>query len=1092
VFTQENRRQRLAVLQYRDFVTGVVLAVFQVSGLLSTHAQTSVLSYNRDVRPILAEYCFACHGMDSAGREADLRLDLRDAAIDSGAFVPNDADESLMIERIFSHDPDAVMPPPETKKALTQAERETLVRWVNEGATYEKHWAFIRPTDVNIKPSVASDSWCKNRIDEFVLAELEKAKLNPAPEADASRFFRRLHLDITGLPPNLDIVKEFQIDYQSDGDAAVSVWIDRLMQSTAWGEHRARAWLDAARYADTHGMHRDNYREIWPYRDWVIRAFNQNLPFDQFVVEQLAGDLLDHPTTDQLVATGFQRCTMTTNEGGTIEDENFAQQAADRVQTFGWVFLGLTTNCCQCHDHKFDPLSMKDYYSMSAYFRNTTQPSMDRDAKDGGGPSVRVPQDSELLKVESLKKDIDHLRSTLTKYQQDSEQAFEKWSRGSYQMSDSAEIGVPVMRASLNEGSGQPWATWGSDPSPSKVNGKITWAKTDDRGSAVKIHADSPLDLGSLGDVELDQPFSFAAWVKTPNPNRAAAIIARMDVANQYRGWDLHLNGGKLAMHLIDSWPENAIKVGTKQSVLKNDQWQHIAVSWDGSRKPSGIKIFIDGELQTTETLASSLQPKASIRTKLPTLLGRRIASEEIFESGLIQDFCFFDATLDRHQAESLRDGRMIETILRRRFDQRTDADTLLLKEHYFRSIDATSSEIIDQLAEAQLKLKESQDSMPTTLIQDERKDQPAMARLLMRGEYDSPGEQVEAATPASLHPMPSDAPRNRLGLARWVIDPENPLTARVTVNRFWQEVFGQGIVTTPEDFGVMGSPPSNQALLDWMALDFVQNGWDVKRLFKQILMSATYRQSAIVTPEKLETDRDNSLLSRGPRFRMDAEMIRDQAIAAGGLLSDRMYGPGVKPYQPENLWNMVGLGGSNTRDYVQDEGESLYRRSIYTFWKRMSPLPSLEAFNAPNREICTVRRERTNTPLQALVTLNDPQFVEAARVLAQQSMKERSMKEQSPATRDSSTTDERLLQSIANRILCRDLTKDELDSLRPIFESLRSHYRDDEPAAKSLIAIGQWPVDTEISEDPDRVTELAAATVMASQLMNLDEVLSK
>ncbi|WP_442505586.1 DUF1553 domain-containing protein [Novipirellula sp. SH528] len=1027
------------------------------------------LEYNRDIRPILAEYCFACHGLDGSSREADLRLDARELAIDAGAIQPGDPEASELIARVMSDDADMVMPPPASKKSLSSEERETLRRWVAEGAEYQDHWALIPPTKVP-PPQIDADrpdaNWCKNEIDQFVLARLHDSGLRPAAEESPRRFFRRLSFDITGLPPSVDDVESFVADYAASGDEAVSQWIDRLMTSTAWGEHRARFWLDAARYADTHGMHFDNYREMWPYRDWVIRSFNQNQPFDDFTLEQLAGDLLPDPTLDQLIATGFQRCAMTTNEGGTIDEENVAMYAADRVQTFGWVYLGLTTNCCQCHDHKFDPITIKDYYALAAFFRNTTQPPKDGNSKDGRSKVAFVPIQQDLARWNELEPEIKNAEQARDLHVKNSNPAFTAWldTVSAESMRQNSPTIKRLIHLPLNEKKGRGVA----------VSEDAQWTADGKLGDTFKITATTTLELGGLGDFEKDEPFSFAAWIRLPDVNKAASIIARMDSSNASRGWDVFVAGGSVAMHLVQDWPENGLKVMTDKRVLNNNQWHHVCVSWDGSGNASGVRIFVDGKKQGTRTEKETLGKDATIRTATPLRVGQR-SSGSLLEGGSIQDLQLFTRVLESDEVVRVQQYSVLAKALDVPVGQRNEADQDALRQYFLENHDPEYKQRVASIRKLQREQEAIRQRGAITHIQEERPNTPAMANILMRGEYDNVGESVAAAPPAVLHAMPSEAPANRLGLAQWVLDPANPLTSRVTVNRFWQEIFGQGIVVTPEDFGVMGAPPTHPGLIDWLAVDFVENGWDVKRFFKQMLMSATYRQAAITTAEKLEKDRDNLLLSRGPRFRMDAEMIRDAALANSGLMSQKMYGPGTRPYQPDHLWDIVGLPEGNTRIYTTDSGEDLYRRSIYSFWKRMAPPPGLEAFNAPNREVCTVRRERTNTPLQALVTLNDPQFVEAAKKLAEVALK--------TATDD----DRALLDFIAERVLARTLREPEITILSTILADLRNHYQAHPQDASDLLAVGDSTVDTSLD-----ASELAAWTMTCNQIMNLDEALTK
>ncbi len=1055
--------------------TVLVVASLVLAGSASRVSADDPPAYNRDVRPILADNCFVCHGADSASRKADLRLDQREVAVEFGAIFPGDPDSSELVARITSDDPEYMMPPPETKKALTAEQKELLTRWIAAGAEYQPHWSFIAPHRSELPP-VQNEAWVKNAIDRFVLAKLEANGLSPAPEADVRALFRRLHLDITGLPPTPEDTDAFAKDYAAGGDEALSAWIDRLMETTAWGEHRARYWLDAARYGDTHGLHFDNYREMWPYRDWVIRAFNANEPFDRFTVEQIAGDLLPHPTDDQLIATGFQRCNITTNEGGTIDEENLANYAADRVQTFGWVYLGLTTNCSQCHDHKFDPFTMKDYYSLAAYFRNTTQPAKDGNVKEGGGPVLMVPSPDDQQRWEALPNEIAAAKSRRDQRREEARDAFTQWLAEAKPdaLDEAVSAEGLVVHLPLNEGAGNEARNLCENPDKFQSTGEVVWIPEGKIGPAPVMKLGGTFDLGELGDFEKDQAFSYGAWIKTGRNGVFGGIIARMDEKSGYRGWDLWQNDRAVSVHVIDAWPENAMKVSTRNDVLNPGQWQHVFVTYDGSVAPDGIKIYVDGKQQELKVENNTLKPDATIRANTPLRVGQR-SDSQVFEGGAVQDVRVYTRTLGAEEVKAIADVAPLRAILASAADQRTPEQQAALYDYYLVTRDDEYPALVDAIARLEGEREAIRARSAVTLIQQERKDSPAMGHILMRGAYDKPGEEVEAATPAALHPLPNDAPKNRLGLAMWLVDPANPLTARVTVNRFWQEVFGQGIVTTPEDFGTRGVLPTHPELLDWLAVEFRESGWDVKRLFKLMLMSATYRQAALTTPEKLEKDRANALLSRGPRFRMDAEMLRDYALAASGLLSKKMYGPPAKPYQPPDIWNIVGLPEGNTRNYVQDHGEDLYRRTVYSFWKRMAPPPNLEAFNAPSRVVCTVRRERTNTPLQALVTLNDPQFVEAARYLAQQ------------ALAGSGGDDAKVMNYLADRVLCRPMNAKEQSILLADKAEYLAYYQSKPDDAKAFIAVGESPLDEKID-----AAELAAWTLVSNQVMNLDEALNK
>ena len=630
------------------------------------------------------------------------------------------------------------------------------------------------------------------------------------------------------------------------------------------------------------------------------------------------------------------------------------------------------------------------------------------------------------------------------------------------------------MHAPLNEGSGNTTANAVDPAHPFSAAGEIQWTADGKLGPAPIVKSGATFDLGENGNFERDQSFSYGAWIKAANTAGNGGILARMDVAAAHRGWDLYQGGGKLSAHFIDAWPSNALKVSTAQAVLKPSQWQHVFVTYNGSGKADGVKIYVDGQSQPLQTDTQTLTPEASILTKTPLRIGQR-SSGEAFEGGSLQDVRLYARELVPNEVLTLAQTGPLQALLDPPAAERTAEQQALLLQHYLTTADPEYQQLARQVVDLEAEREAIRGRSPITHIQREKPNSEAMAHVLMRGEYDQIGEEVKANTPAALPPLPADAPHNRLGLAQWVVAPENPLTARVTVNRFWQQLFGQGIVVTAEDFGVMGTAPSHAELLDWLAVDFRENGWNVKHFFKQLLMSASYRQAAVATAEKLAQDPSNLLLSRGPRFRMDGEMVRDYALATSGLLSRKMYGPGVRPYQPSNIWEIVGLPGGDTRNYVQDKGEGLYRRTLYNFWKRMAPPPNLDAFNAPSREVCTVRRERTNTPLQALVTLNDPQFVEAARKLAEHAMHVGSG--QAP----------KVIDEIAQRVLARSLSEREQSIVFHSYTDLLDHYRAQPADAQALLAVGESASDSSLP-----IAELSAWTMVCNQVMNLDEALCK
>lgn len=1041
--------------------------------------RSGAVEYNRDVRPILAENCFSCHGPDSAARKAGLRLDKRDAALAANAIVPGKPAQSELMKRVLTGDPAEIMPPPKSHKVLTKEQKDTLAKWIESGAEYQQHWSFLTPERPAV-PAVKQKDWARNPIDNFVLAKLEAAGLKPAPEADRRTLARRLAFDLTGLPPDPADVEAFVTD---KSDVWYEKYVEKLMASPHWGEHRGRYWLDYARYADTHGIHFDNFREIWAYRDWVIDALNANQPFDQFTIDQLAGDLLPNATTDQKVATGFNRCNITTNEGGVIAEEYVVLYARDRTETVSQVWMGLTTGCAVCHDHKYDPVSMRDFYALSAFFNNTTQNAMDGNVPNTP-PTIPVVRREDRPRFDQLQKELAGAKQKVDARKAAARAEFAKWLKTADPADFEGKVPTQglVLHAPLNEGKGKELAATvnGKERKLSFTDG-YTWGTAKDKSKAFTIQpTGGTIELKDVGDFDRAQPFAAAAWVTITKRGNTGAILGRMDEGSGHRGWDLYIQQDKIALHLINAYPQDALKVVAKAPLQPNKR-THVTVAHDGTGKASGIKIYYDGEPQPFDVEADSL--KATTRTPVPLKIGQRNASARVGGIAL-EDLRLYDRAFTAIDAQQLAGSRRVADILTKPADKRTKPETDELFAWWLVAEDAPYRELTAAYRKIQEEEVQLRGRGTIAHVMNERPNSEPGAFILFRGDYDKRRDPVKADTPKEMPPMAKDLPRNRLGLARWLVSKEHPLTTRVTVNRFWQELFGTGLVRTSGDFGIAGELPSHPELLDWLAVEFRDptaglccadpRPWDVKQFFKLLVTSATYRQAAVATPEKLDRDRDNRLLSRGPRFRMDAEMIRDNALAASGLLVRKIGGPSVKPYQPDGVWEAVAMIGSNTRDYRRDSGEALYRRSMYTFWKRSAPPASMEVLNAPNRELCSVRRDRTNTPLAALLTLNDIQFVEAARVLAEKTL-------------SSANEDDARIGFLSARLLARPFRDAERAIVKQSLAGLRDHYKAKPDEAKKLIAFGESKPDANLD-----ASELAAWTMLANQLLNLDEVLNK
>ena len=1028
------------------------------------------VSFNEHIQPILSEYCYHCHGPDSGTRkpkDAPLRLDRPEEAFklrENGkpVIIKGDASASFLVKRIHSSDEEEVMPPPESHKTLSPREIALLEKWIQQGANYQPHWSFAALTRPLV-PQAAAEA--PNPIDHFITEKLEAAGLKMNPPEEARRFHRRLSFDLTGLPPLPDSTDAFVKRYESDADKAVAEEAKAMMATTAHAEHVARHWLDAARYADTHGIHIDNYRAIWPYRDWVINAFKSNMPWDQFTVEQIAGDLMPDRTLDQQIATGFSRCLATTGEGGAIGEEYDAIYAKDRVDTTSAVWLGLTTGCAACHDHKFDPISQKDFYSMTAFFRNTPMSSLDGNNAEHP-PNVFVPAVENRVRWAQLPGEIASLEKELDARKVVARADFEKWlPTASIEVKPDAELALEIA-IPLTEADGPIHGIINGQPRewpvvPNRVDGPL--------GKATVI-SDTAIDLGDIASFKRTEQVTYGGFVRVEG-QPTGAIFARMNSLESYKGWDLYLQGGIPATHVIDTWPGSANKL-TGQTPLEPGKWHHVMATFDGSKPATQtLVIYVDGIAQNAGLSPDSIGP--NIETKVSFQLGSRANGDSKLNAPVaLQDFRFYRRVLSAAEIGAIANNAVFRQLVSIPADQRTKEQIDNLFPYYLSQIDAPYRQLGDKLTLLKNEQAGIRANGSVTLVMEENAGEPC-AHILTRGVYSAKTDRVTAETPAALPPMPKDAPKNRLGLAKWLIDPANPLPARVTMNRTWYYFFGTGIVETTEDFGVMGARPSHPHLLDWLASEFIDSKWDYRHMIELMVTSKTYRQSATISPEKLEKDPLNRLLSRGPRIRLDAEQLRDMALASSDLLSTKVGGPSVKPYQPEGLWEAVAMKESNTSNYKQDGGEALYRRSLYTFWKRTAAPASMEILNAPTREVFCVRRDRTNTPLQALVVLNDPQFIEASRQLA------------AHAISTSADIDQRI-DYITKRLLDRLPKPNERTIIKASFDDLLADFTAKPDEAAKLLKVGETPAPA------IPAPELAAWTMVASQILNLDETLTR
>lgn len=1036
------------------------------------------VDFARDIRPILSNHCWSCHGPDEQARKAGLRLDLPKSAtatLESGsrAIDPADLAQSELLSRITSMDESEVMPPPNFKKPLTTRQIELLRRWVAQGAKYADHWAFVAPMRPAL-PAVKDATWPREPLDYFVLQRLEAEGMRPNPVASHETLLRRVTYDLTGLPPTVEDLDAFLADASPEAYERV---VDRLLTSPQYAERMAVQWLDAARYADTNGYNNDEERSMWPWRDWVIKAFAENMPYDRFLVEQLAGDLLPSPTLAQRVATGFNRNHVLTTEGGIIEEEYRVEYVADRVHTTSTVFLGLSFQCARCHDHKFDPMTQRDYYRFFAFFNNVSDKLVGYNKGGSAEPFVASPTAEQQLESARLKQAKKSLEQQLATRADNVQPLIEQWEQSL--SVEQKQIAIPAGqlfavafdeaqgdRARIVEAQGQGAST--ADAKTGSIKGKSTW-KPGKLAGALEFDGQTHVDCGQLGVFDKGDRVSFGAWI-FPTSQSPSAVITKMDDGQGSQGFDLIIEGGKPAVHLIHRWPENGLKVIARQPMSLN-AWHHVMATWNGSGQATGVKIYVDGQPQELDVVGDKLRD--SIKTEQPLRIGQRSGSCAF--QGLIDEVRFFQSELSADDVKRLADGQSLATlaeIFETAPEKRTDQQREQLRKYYLDVVDAESRRWKTELAQNAERQKQLEQSIPKMMVMAEL-PQPRVTRLLNRGQYDQPGDAVEAGVAAFLTSLPDDAPPNRLGLARWLTSSQHPLTARVAINRWWSGLFGTGIVETVEDFGTQGAFPSHPELLDYLATELIRSHWNLRAVLKQIVMSATYRQSSQATLQQMERDPHNRLLGRGSRFRFPAETLRDGALAVSGLLSQRVGGPSVKPYQPAGLWEEVSV--ERRYKYVVDEGDARYRRSMYTFWKRTCPPPAMTTFDAPDRETCLVRRARTNTPLQALVMLNDPTYVEASRQLALRII------------HAGNQSSEQRLKQACRISLGRAPTTEEQQLLLELLQNAQQRFVATPAAVDQLL-----PIAGEASLSSVNRTEWAAWTTLCSVLLNLDEAVTR
>lgn len=1015
---------------------------------------TEKLEFNRDIRPILSDRCFPCHGPDKNKRSVDMRLDVRESAVENLAIVPGKPHESQILHRVAAEDPDVQMPPPSAKLGrLTKEEVDTLRRWIAEGAEYEPHWAFI-----SLKPTTIPENGESHPIDALVKEGLAKQGLTPQPEAEKTTLLRRVSLDITGLPPTPEEIAAYIADESPDAYKNV---VDRLLASERYGERMAVDWLDISRYADSYGFQVDRERDVWAWRDWVIGAFNRNLPFDEFVTWQLAGDLLPEATTEQILATAFNRLHQQETEGGSVEEEYRVEYVCDRVQTFATAFLGLTFECSRCHDHKFDPIKQSEFYGLFSMFQNIDEAGM------YSYHTSAVPTPTVMLSDAAAKQKLAEFREQLTALEHQGRQlresrrdAFNAWlTNRPAELALKGEVARYEFE-SLAEGNNLANAVAADKPAVLNGDNKLVEGK---HGNAVLFTGDDSVKL-PLGNFQRHQPFSVSLWMKTPDLKDRSVVFHRSQAWTDSgsRGYELLIIDGKLRWSLIHFWPGNAISIETREPAAIGE-WLHVAVSSDGSSTAAGLKMSIDGRPADVVVLKDKLTKDLLGGGGENITLAER-TRDRGYKQGMIDDFRVFDRELTPLEAIAAYDAPSALSLLQRPIAELTSGELELLFDYYLATVDAEWSNHLASLKTLRGEQATFAEGIREVMVMQELPE-PKKSYILFRGEYAQRREEVPACVPEALSPFPADASNNRLGLARWLTAREHPLLARVTVNRIWQNIFGVGLLKTAEDFGSQGTPPVYPELLDWLALRFIDSGWDTKELVKTIVMSKTYRQQSLADAQTMEDDPENLLLARGPRFRLQAEMIRDTALAAAGLLKHQIGGPPVNPYEMSESFKPA----------TPTEGDGVYRRSVYTNWRRTGPPPAMLAFDAPRRAVCIARRERTESPLQPLILLNGVQYVEAAKVLGES------------AYHSAGGDVAKMIEQLTLRSISRKPDARELEILTQLYNEQLEHFSAHPEQADELLKIGNTPHNADIP-----APNAAAATVLAQALLNHDEAVVK
>jgi Protein of unknown function (DUF1553)/Protein of unknown function (DUF1549)/Planctomycete cytochrome C/Concanavalin A-like lectin/glucanases superfamily len=1039
-------------------------------------ALPSKVDYNQHVKPILSDKCFACHGPDSKKQKAGLRLDLEESAFgelpDSRGKVaidPGDLDDSEVFKRIISTDPEFVMPTPSSHLKLSNYEKAVLIKWIKDGAKYEKHWAFVKPEMPEI-PEVKNQIWVRNPIDNFILKKLEEKNLKPSKIADKETLLRRLYFDLTGLPPSVVDINRFKAD---NGPRAYEKEINKLLASTSFGERMAVDWLDVARFADSHGYTVDRLRDMSPYRDWVIDAFNKNIPFSQFITWQIAGDMMKKPSKEMLIATAFNRNHPQNMEGGIIEEEFQTEYVIDRTNTLGEAFLGLSMGCAKCHDHKYDPISQKNYYEMFSFFNNVKEAGQIAWDDTPPSPTIQLPTKKQEEIIEYLNKEIKKAEQIGIKEKSGFELSFKNYiEKQDYKKLSLQNISKEGLLAHfdfknkslMNKQNGNQNGFLNSPEG--KTNANFMIGHTNE---GLKLTGDAWFDTDGLGAFRMVDAFSVGLWVNIDKACKEGVIFNKTigERLYNYKGFHVYLQkDGRLELTMAHAAPSNAI---TKISHLKLPKgvWNQLTMTYDGHGKAAGLKLYLNGNELVFYTEIDQLSKDINYpqMKKQPGIMVGAWWRGNGIKNALIDDLIIYNRALSYFEIQILAGKANWVQICSKEKTQLTNSDLEILKKQYTSST-FSKSNTNKNLQRLKIIMADSLEKIPELMVMQESK-KPKQAYVLDRGYYDSPTVKVYPNTPEKIFKFANNLPKNRLGLAYWLVDEENPLTARVAVNRFWQNIFGVGIVKTSEDFGNQGELPSHKELLDYLSTYYVQSGWNTKKLIKLIVSSATYQQDSKASKKLMEIDSENRLLAHGPANRLTAEMIRDNALAASGLLVKKIGGKSVKPYQPAGLWEI------NNTTYIPDNNQDVYRRSLYVIVKRSVPHPTLATFDAPSRSYCVNRRQKTNTPLQALVTLNDPAFLEASKVIGEDMTK---------AENDSLGITKAYLKLTgktpkpAELYLLLDLKKVEFEK-----------FKKNKNKARAWLSVGYYQIDPKL--DPRLV---AANTVVANVILNSDACLTK